>query len=51
MAKVYFNKYKRMIDSGEITVAEAIEMAGVDVPEKWRSAVIELLEELQEVEE
>lgn len=50
MAKVYFNKYKRMIENGEITVEEAIELAETEVPEKWRSAVVEMLEEYAEQE-
>lgn len=44
MAKIYFRKYKTRIDGGEITVEEAIELAEVEVPERWRSAVVELLE-------
>ena len=46
MAKIYFRRYKERIDAGEITVAEAIDLAGEEVPAKWRSAVIEMLEEL-----
>lgn len=46
MAKIYFRQYKERIDKGEITVAEAIADAEVKVPAKWRSAVIELLEAL-----
>jgi len=48
MAKIYFRRYKSRIDEGEITVAEAIELAEMEVPEKWRAAVIELLEELND---
>ena len=44
MAKVYYRKYKARIDAGEITLAEAIELVRVEVPERWRAAVIELLE-------
>lgn len=51
MAKIYFNKYKKRIDAGEITIEQAIELAETEVPEKWRDAVIELLEDLQEAEE
>ena len=47
MAKIYYNRYKKRIDNGEITVAEAIELAETEVPERWREAVIELLEELE----
>ena len=43
MAKVYYRKYKVRIDRGEITVEEAIELVGVEVPERWRESVIELL--------
>lgn len=46
MAKIYFRRYKERIDNGELTAAEAIELARVEVPEKWRAAVIELLEEV-----
>ena len=46
MAKIYFRRYKERIDRGEITVNEAIELAEQEVPERWRAAVIELLEEL-----
>lgn len=46
MAKIYFRKYKARIDAGEITVEEAIELANTEVPERWRAAVVELLEEL-----
>lgn len=46
MAKIYFRRYKERIDSGEITVAEAITLAGTEVPTKWRVAVIEMLEAL-----
>lgn len=47
MAKIYFNKYKKRIDNGEITVDEAIALAETEVPERWRDAVVELLEELR----
>ena len=46
MAKIYFRRYKERIDSGEITVAEAIALAETEVPAKWRQAVIELLKAL-----
>lgn len=49
MAKIYFRRYKERIDKGEITVAEAIELARVEVPTKWRNAVIEMLEALNNV--
>ena len=44
MAKIYYNRYKKRIDNGEITLDEAIALAEVEVPERWREAVIELLE-------
>ena len=44
MAKIYFRRYKERIDSGEITVAEAITLAETEVPTKWRADVIALLE-------
>lgn len=49
MAKIYYRRYKERIDNGEITVAEAIELAQVEVPAKWRAAVVELLEALNNV--
>ena len=46
MAKIYFRRYKERIDSGEITVSDAITLAGTEVPTKWRAPVIEMLEAL-----
>ncbi len=47
MAKIYYNRYKKRIDNGEITVDEAIALAEAEVPERWRDAVVELLEALK----
>lgn len=44
MTKVYYRKYKARVDEGEITLDEAIDLARVEVPERWRDAVIALLE-------
>ena len=44
MAKIYYRKYKERIDAGEITTEQAVELAGAEVPERWRDAVIDLLE-------
>jgi hypothetical protein len=44
MAKIYYKKYKAMIDSGEITLAKAIKLVKKEVPERWRDAVIEMLQ-------
>jgi len=44
MAKVYYRKYRQRIDAGEITLAEAISLAEAEVPERWRAAVVALLE-------
>lgn len=44
MAKIYYRKYKARIDSGEITLEEAIALVEEEVPERWKAAVIELLE-------
>ena len=44
MAKIYFNRYMTRVNDGEITLAEAITLAGEEVPERWREAVIALLE-------
>ena len=46
MAKIYFRRYKERIDSGEITVEQAINLAESEVPIKWRFAVVEMLQEL-----
>ena len=45
MAKIYCRAYKRRIDAGEITIAQAIELAGTEVPARWRSAVQQMLAE------
>jgi len=45
MAKIYYKKYKAMIDSGEVTLEEAIALVNTEVPERWRAAVIALLSE------
>lgn len=45
MAAIYFRKFKKRIDDGEITVPEAIELCETEVPAKWRQAVIDLLNE------
>jgi len=44
MSKIYYNKYKKMIDDGLCTVDEAIEKAKAEVPARWKDAVVELLE-------
>jgi hypothetical protein len=44
MAKVYYRKYKARIDSGELTLEEAIALVNEEVPVRWRQTVIELLE-------
>ena len=44
MAKIYYRRYRERIDNGEITLDEAIVLAGYEVPTKWRQAVIDLLE-------
>ena len=43
MAKIYYRRYKERIDAGEIAPEEAIALAGTEVPERWRAAVIALL--------
>lgn len=45
MAKIYYRKYKAMIDSGEITLEQAITLVESEVPERWREEVIRLLNE------
>ena len=44
MAKIYYRRYKERIDAGEITLDEAIALAAVEVPVKWRADVIARLE-------
>ena len=52
MAKVYYRKYKARIDSGEITLEEAIELVNIEVPVRWREVVIKLLmEDVQPLDE
>ena len=46
MAKIYYDRYKKRIDNGEITVEEAIALAQTEVPTRWRADVISMLEEL-----
>lgn len=43
MAKIYYRKYKAMINNGDITLEQAIELVYVEVPERWREEVIRLL--------
>ena len=43
MAKIYYRKYKSKIDSGELTLEEAIDLVNEEVPAKWAADVIELL--------
>lgn len=45
MAKIYYRRYKERIEAGEITLEQAIELAQTEVPERWREAVIALLEQ------
>lgn len=44
MAKIYYRRYKARIDAGEITLQEAIQLANEEVPERWRAAVVAMLE-------
>lgn len=46
MAKIYFDRYKKRIDNGEITVQEAIELAQTEVSTRWRADVVSMLEAL-----
>ena len=43
MAKVYYRKYKAMIDADEVTLEQALELVDAEVPTKWRDAVKKLL--------
>lgn len=44
MAKIYYRKYKARIEAGEITLDQAIALVQEEVPERWRAAVVALLE-------
>lgn len=44
MVKIYVKKYKKMMDSGKITLEEALKRVDAEVPERWRKAVREELE-------
>ena len=46
MAKIYYDRYKKRIDNGEITVEEAIALAKTEVPIRWRADVVSMLEAL-----
>lgn len=46
MTKIYYDRYKKRIDNGEITVEEAIALAQTEVPTRWRADVIAMLEDL-----
>lgn len=48
MAKIYFNRYMARVKRGEITLAEAVELAKVEVPERWRDEVVAMLEAVNE---
>ena len=42
MAKVYYRKYKAMLDDG-MSLDEVIALVEVEVPDKWRQTVIDML--------
>ena len=43
MAKIYFNKFKGLIDGGAETLNHVLNFSVKDVPERWRDEVINLL--------
>lgn len=45
MAKIYYRRYKERMDTGEITVEQAVALAEAEVPERWRAAVVKMFEE------
>jgi len=47
MAKIYYRKYLSRIESGEITLEEALALIDYEVPRKWHDAVKELLLQLE----
>ena len=45
MAKIYYKKYKAMIDYDGVTLETVYEMVETEVPIMWKNKVIELLKE------
>lgn len=43
MAKIYFYKFKELIDSGEETLTHVLNFRMSEVPDRWRGEVIDLL--------
>lgn len=43
MAKIYYNKYRKMIDDGTVSVEEAIELINQQVPEPWTEQVKKMI--------
>ena len=51
MAKIYYKKYKAMIDYDGIPLETVYEMVESEVPMMWKNKVIELLKENYEQHE
>ena len=45
MAKIYYKKYKAMIDYDGVPLETVYEMVETEVPIMWKNKVIELLKE------
>ena len=45
MAKIYYKKYKAMIDCDGVPLETVYEMVETEVPIMWKNKVIELLKE------
>ena len=43
MIKIYYNRYMNMVNSGDFTISEVIELAELEVPVRWKDAVVALL--------
>ena len=43
MAKIYYNKYRKMIDDGTVSVEEAIVLINQQVPEPWTKQVEKMI--------
>lgn len=43
IARIYFNRYMDRVKLSEITIQEAIALAGTEVPLRWRAEVVQLL--------
>ena len=45
MAKLYYKRYKKRISEGEVTIDEVINLAMLEIPDRWKEDVIALIRE------